>query len=753
MMPLRKYVAAKSCLFLFIAWLLLALPFSNALAQNQGRPQSKPQPWMNSKLSPDERASMVVKEMTLAEKIQMLHGTGMAGLGPVAPEAVHSNGGAGYVVGVPRLGIPPIQMSDAAYGVRSSGENGRYSTALPADVAGAATWDLQGASEYGALIGRELRAQGYNMSLGGGMNLTREPRNGRTFEYMGEDPILAGKMVGAVMKGLQAQHVIGDIKHYALNDQESGRDAVNVNIDQRAARESDLLAFEIGLQESDAAAVMCSYNRVHGDFACENKYLLTDLLKKDWNFKGFVVSDWGATHSAAKASAAGLDHEEPGWNFFGDELKKAVESGAVPQAEVDDHVHRILRAMFATGVIDDPPLRTVVDVQGGLDVAQKVEESGIVLLRNEEAQLPLDVSKVHSIAVIGPHADVGMISGGGSAQVDPPGGNAIMPPGKGRTHWMEPIWFPTSPLRSVRAKAPGATVQFNSGKDPAEAAALAKTSDVAIVFAYQWESESMDLPSLSLPENQDELIAKVAAANPHTIVVVESGGPVTMPWVNQVSAIVEAWYAGSRGSDAVANVLFGDVNPSGKLPLTFPRSEVDLPHPTIVKPPKTSIPNYMQHDVWKQIAAGLPPFQVTYDEGVKVGYKWYDAEKKPVLFPFGFGLSYTTFSYSNLRVTAGKNPHLAFTVTNTGNRGGCEVAEVYASLPASAGEPPKRLVGWSKVELKPGESKEVTVDVDQKYLSIYNVDQHGWQLVPGEYSFMVGGSSQNLTLKEAVSLN
>jgi len=328
-----------------------------------------------------------------------------------------------------------------------------------------------------------------------------------------------------------------------------------------------------------------------------------------------------------------------------------------------------------------------------------------------------------------------------------------MPPGKGQTRWLEPIWFPTSPLKSVRAKAPGATVQFESGNDVAAAAALAKSSDVAIVFAYQWESEGMDLPSLSLPQNQDELIAKVAAANPHTIVVVESGGPVTMPWVGQVSAIVEAWYAGSRGSDAVANVLFGEVNPSGKLPVTFPRSEADLPHPTVVQPPRESVPNYMQHDVWKQIAAGLTPFQVTYDEGVKVGYKWYDAEKKPVLFPFGFGLSYTTYSFSNLRVTAGKNPHIAFTVTNTGNRAGCEVAEVYASLPAAAGEPPKRLVGWSKVQLKAGESKEVSVDVEQKYLSIYNIDQHAWQLVPGEYTFLAGGSSQSLPLKESVNLN
>jgi beta-glucosidase len=743
-MPLQPSVVRTRLLPLLI--LILSIGISPLLAQSGSASHA----WMNSSLSPDERASMVVKEMTLDEKIQMLHGTGMPGLGPMSPLAVKSNGGAGYVVGVQRLGIPGIQMSDAAYGIRSSGENGRYSTALPADIAGAASWDLDAGFEYGALIGRELRAQGYNMTLGGGTNLTREPRNGRTFEYLGEDPVLAGKMVGSVMKGLQAQHVIGDIKHYALNDQENGRNAVNVNIDKRAARESDLLAFEIGIQEGDVAAVMCSYNRVWGGYACENKYLLTDVLKKDWNFKGFVLSDWGGTHSAEKASAAGLDHEEPGEIFFGDDLKKAVEAGKVPMAEIDDHVHRILRAMFATGVIDDPPQKSVIDVERDFEVAQKIAEQSTVLLKNDQSQLPLDASKVHSIAVIGPHADVGMISGGGSAQVDPPGGNAIMPPGKGNTHWQDHIWFPTSPLRSIRAKAPGANVEFNSGSDPDAAAALAKAADVAVVFAYQWTSEGMDLESLSLPDNQDALIAKVVAANPHTVVVLESGTAVTMPWAKKVSAILEAWYAGSRGAEAVANILFGEVNPSAKLPMTFPNSVEDLPHPTLVKPPKATVD--ADRKGWRRIADGLPAFQVTYDEGVKVGYKWYDAENKPVLFPFGYGLSYTTYSYSNLKVTPGKNPHVTFTVTNTGNRAGAEVTEVYASLPAAAAEPPKRLVGFSKVKLSDGESKEVTVEVDPKYLSIFNVEQNGWQLIPGEYGFMVGGSSQNLPLKETVSL-
>ncbi|HWZ45399.1 MAG TPA: glycoside hydrolase family 3 C-terminal domain-containing protein [Candidatus Saccharimonadales bacterium] len=709
------------------------------------------QSWMNTSLSPDERAALVLKEMTLDEKITLLHGTGMKGLSPMSPLAGGSNGGAGYVVGIPRLGIPAIQMSDAAYGVRSSGENGRYSTALPADLAGAASWDPDAAYEYGALIARELRAQGYNMTLGGGVNLTREPRNGRTFEYMGEDPILAGKMVGQVMRGEQAEHVMGDIKHYALNDQESGRNAVNVNIDKRSMRESDLLAFEIGVRESNPAAVMCSYNRVNGDYACENKYLLTDVLKKDWNFKGFIVSDWQATHSAAKASAAGLDHEEPGEIFYGDTMKKAVESGKVPMAELDDHVRRILRSMIASGVVDDPPQKSVVDVMGGLEIAQKIEEQSIVLLKNEGAQLPLDASKVASIAVIGAHSDVGMISGGGSAQVDPPGGNAIMPPGQGRTFWQAHIWFPTSPLKAIRVQAPHAKVQYDSGTDPAAAAAVAKNADVAIVFAYQWESEGMDLDSLSLPEHQDDLIAKVAAANPHTVVVLETGTAVMMPWADQVSGIVEAWYGGSRGAQALARVLFGEVNPSAKLPMTFPKSEADLPHLKIVKPPRESTTGG-EPDAWKKIAAGLPPFQTTYDEGLKVGYKWYDAEHKQVLFPFGYGLSYTTYSYSDLTVTPGKNVRVSFKVTNTGSRAGAEVAEVYAALPESAGEPPKRLVGWSKVKLNGGESKDVTLEVDPEFLSIFNVEKDAWQLVPGSYTLMVGGSSQSLPLKQSVEL-
>lgn len=537
---------------------VIAPLFAQHRLHNESENQSPTHPWMNISLSPDERAEMVLKEMTLDEKIDLVHGQGMPGWGPPNPKAYLSNGGAGFTLGVPRLGIPIIQMSDAAYGVRSSAENGRYSTALPSNVALAASWDTQAACEYGALIGRELRAQGYNMTLGGGVNLTREPRNGRTFEYLGEDPILAGTMAGNMMKCEQAQHVIGDIKHYAMNDQESGRNEVDSIIDQRSMRESDLLAFQIGIEIGNPGAVMCSYNSVNGDYACQNKYLLTDVLKKDWNFKGFVVSDWGGTHSTVEASAAGLDNEEPGGLFFGEPLKQAVQSGKVPMAELDEHVRRVLRSEFLSGIVDYPVQKSVVDVEGGFETARRLAEQTTVLLKNQNGALPLDRAALRSIAIIGPHADMGMISGAGSAQVDAPG----RPPSR----WLEHVWFPTSPLKAVGAKAPGAEVQFDSGENPAAAAALAKKADVAIVFAYQWESEGMDLPNLSMPENQDVLIEQVAAANPRTIVVLETGTAVTMPWLDKVSAVVEAWYAGSKGADAVANILFGDVNPSAKLP-------------------------------------------------------------------------------------------------------------------------------------------------------------------------------------------
>src|SRR4051812_12596720 len=474
--------------------LILIAAVSSVLAQNAN------QPWMNPSLSPEERAALVLKEMTLEEKISLLHGNGMEHASQWQMPLTHiSNGGAGYVEGVKRLGIPPLFISDAAYGVRDSGANGRYATALPSTLAAASSWDTQGACEYGALIARELRAQGFNMTLGGGVNLAREPRNGRTFEYAGEDPLLAGTVVGHLMKCEQAEHVIGDIKHYVLNDQETGRNIVNVSISKRAMQESDLLAFHIGLKIADPAAVMCSYNRINGAFACENPYTLREVLKRDWGFPGFVLSDWGGTHSTEEALAAGLDQEQPMADYFGPKLKAAVEAGKVPLSQIDGSARRVLYAEFHSGIVDDPVEKSVVDAEAGLALAQKVEEQSIVLLKNASGVLPLDRERVRRIAVIGGHADLAMISGGGSAQVDPPGGNAIAPPGQKATHWQDHIWFPTSPLKALRTEMPEAKIDFASGQDLSSAVQLAKGAEVAIVFAYQWEAEGMDLPNLPLP--------------------------------------------------------------------------------------------------------------------------------------------------------------------------------------------------------------------------------------------------------------
>jgi beta-glucosidase len=700
--------------------------------------QDMDRPWMNHKLSPEERAELVLKQMTLDEKLALLHGNGMANNETwTMPLTPLTNGGAGYVEGIKRLGIPPLVISDAAYGVRDSGVNGRYATAMPSNLGAASGWDPESACAYGEVIGRELRAQGFNMTLGGGVNLAREPRNGRTFEYAGEDPLLAGTLDGNMMKCEQAQHVVGDIKHYVLNDQETGRNFVNAIISKRAIQESDLLAFHIAISIANPGAVMCSYNRINGDFGCENPYTLRDVLKRDWGFKGFVISDWAATHSTEKASAAGLDQEQPMADYFGPKLKEAVAAGRVPLSEIDDHARRVLYAEFLSGVVDDPPRKSVVDVEKGLEVAQRVEEKSIVLLKNSQAILPIDPSNVRSIAIIGGHADVGMLSGGGSAQVDPPGGNALMPAGKGETHWQDHIWFPTSPLKALRAKLPNTKIEFDSGADLNSAANLAKSSDLVIVFAYQWISEDMDLPSLFLPDKQNALIEQVATANPRTIVVLETGTAVMMPWLDKVAAVVEAWYAGSAGHKALANILVGDVNPTGKLAITFPKSETDLPHPVLPRLP---------------VRDQSMSYAVRYDEGPEVGYKWYETKGKQPLFAFGFGLSYTSYAYSGISVDSAAKT-VSFSLKNTGKQTGTEIAEVYARLPKSTDESFKRLVGWKRVRLAPGESQTVTVAIDPRVLQTFDDTTARWNFAPGDYEIVVGAASDNTPLTGSLSVH
>ena len=705
-------------------------------------------PWMNTTLSPDDRADLLLKEMTLPEKIQMVHGIGWGPLRAGESVPADNNGGAGEVQGIPRLGIPSVQQADSAVGVRMAAPESRYATLLPSVLGSAATWDADAAHLYGDVIGRELRAQGYNQSIGGGVNLARDPRNGRLFEYPGEDPVLAGTTVGNLIAGVESNHVMGDIKHYAMNDQETGRTVVDVQIGHKAMHESDLLAFEIGIRIGHPSSVMCSYNKVNGDWSCENDYLLNTVLKGQWQYPGFVVSDWEATHTTVKAALAGLDQQQPGDEYFGKPLMDAVQNGQVPMARLDDMVHRLLRSMFAAGVIDHLSTpRFVVDPFKGRDDAQHIAEEAIVLLRNEKNVLPLKNSGVRSIAVIGAHADVGVMSGGGSAQVDAPGGNAISPGTP--TKWGQAVYFPSAPLQYIRQHAPGAQVSFDPGTDPTAAATAAARADVAIVFADQYMSEGGDAPTLALPNNQDALIAAVAKANPRTVVVLITGNPVSMPWLNDVAGVMEAWYPGIAGGQAIADVLFGTVNPSGRLPITFAKSEADLPHARVFGMTyQTKNGGLPEHWVAEEKKSTFP---AELTEGARFGYKWFDSEGKQPLFPFGFGLSFTAYKFADLHVD-GSAKTATVTVRNVGQRPGTEVAEVYVQLPKSSGENYRRLAGWKRVLLQPGESQTVTIPMESLALASWDEAAKKWTWLPGSYTISVGGSSRDLPLSAPFTL-
>jgi beta-glucosidase len=689
--------------------------------------------------TPDTRADAMLAQMTQADKLQMVQGGVTTNLtyGYTVPL-----GAAGWVPGIQALAIPELYLADGSVGV---GNAVGPATALPSSIASAASWDTNEATKYGTIIGSELSDYGINVNLGGNINLIgREPRDGRTFETKGEDPILAGKITAAHLNAIQTQHVMAGIKHFAFNDQETGRTTANAIIDERSGRESDLLAFEIGVKDSNVQSVMCSYNLTNGQYDCENDHLLNDVLKTGWSFPGFVMSDWWGTHSTATAAVNGLDQEQPNQQYFST-LGDAITSGMVPQSRLDNMVHRILRAMYEVGIFDYPQKIQAIPAAADAAVAQDIEEQGAVLLKNANSQLPLNGSSLQSIAIIGSHADTAVLSGGGSAQVQPIGGT-LTGPQPCPPCWATVTWDLSSPLSAIQAKAPNAKVQFADGSDAAAAATLAASSQVAIVFVSQWASEGMDEPSLSLtdltsttPIDQDALVAAVAAANPHTIVVVESGSAILMPWLSQVGAVLEAWYPGQNGGPAIADLLFGLANPSGKLPITFPASEAQLPRPAIPQPPDD-----------------VTPFAVNYTEGYNVGYKWYDVNGFTPLFPFGYGLSYTTFSMTNAAIvnnlssTSKPNFQVTLNLANTGAVAGAEVAQIYLGLPASTNEPPKRLVGWQKVLLQPGASQAVTIEVDQNDsshpMSYWETSTSSWTVAPGTYTVYLGNSSSAASL-------
>ena len=691
-----------------------------------------------------QRANDLVKKLTLDEKLQLILSK--------YPSNADPGGGGGLIEGVARLHIPDVNISDSATG---SGSATQSSSTFPATIALAASWDRQLSYDYGKQIAIQLRAQGFAMGLGGGANLTREPRGGRAFEYLGEEPLLAGELLAERTRGTQSQKVMASIKHFAGNEQETNRMGGNSQIDERTLRELYLLPFEIAVQQGQPASVMCSYNRLNGEYACENPLLLTDILKTQWHFPGQIQSDWGATHTTAKAINAGLDEEEgsdAGPSYFGRvPVLFALANHDVTQDRIDDMVRRKLYAMMSSGVMDDPPQGgEKIDFDAARKFAQSVEEQSIVLLKNDHHQLPLPPSKLTRIAVIGSHADVAVMTGGGSADTMHPVTGSF--PGceglefvdhNGCGWWRSPwLKIPTPLTKAIEELSQGSEVEFSGVRDEqapfrayspgeiADAVALAGKSDVAIVVVAQPAGEDFgDLRTLSLdnPLNQNELVDAVATANPHTIVVIESGNPVLMPWKDKVAAIIEAWYPGEAGGRALANVLFGKVNPSGKLPFTFPLRNEDTP-------------------TWGE--TGVISKDPVYSEKLEIGYRWYDAKKIAPLFEFGYGLSYTHFTYSDLSVKrdTDRTLHVSFSVKNDGAVRGAEVPQVYLGIDY-AGEPPLRLGDWSKIQLNPGQAQKVNIAIQPRTQSIWDTAANDWRVIPDAVVY-VGASSRDIRLKE-----
>ena len=707
------------------ALLLTAIP-APAEAQNRGV------------ADPDRMATAVEARLTDAERLSLLMGdmTLPAPGTPVrVPEGVPQT--AGYVPGVLRLGIPAQIATDASLGVTNplQARPGDFATAMPSGLALASSFDPVLSERVGITLGKEARGKGFNVLLGGGVNLTRDPRNGRNFEYLGEDPLLAGTLVGHVIRGTQTQGVVSTIKHFVLNAQETQRQTANAVIDPDALRESDLLAFEIGIEIGQPGAVMCAYNRVNGPAACGNGDLLDRALKHDWGFKGWVMSDWGAVGGPdfilrGLDQQAGSQLDQRPW--FGSDLKAQIESGQIPHARVSDAARRIIRSLFAVGAAPDKNTGRI-DYAEGARVALDAARRGIVLLKNDGA-LPIRPA-ARTILVVGGRADFGVLSGGGSSQVTPSNGAPYFEEWGGDgigARFNRHMFMPGSPLAALRHSLPDHMIIYDGGYSAEAAAAKAAQADLVVVFATKWETETADSPSLDLPQGQDHLIEAVAAANPHVVVVLETGNPVTMPWLGKVSAVVEAWYPGQEGGRAIAEVLAGQTNPSGRLPITFPAS--------LGQEPRAAIPGLQDPE--------STPVEVPYPEGADAGYRRYIKRGITPLFPFGYGLSYTTFSYSSPRIVQGHALRVSFSVTNTGESDGDDIPQVY--LVQRNGERLRRLVGFQRVELKHGASQPVTLDLDPRLLADFRDGK--WMMPAGHYSFAIGRSALDLDAPIATNL-
>jgi len=704
----------------------------------------------------EDRAAAMVDAMTLDEQMALtrsVSGGSLLDLGiplpDFIPEAMRTPkpegaiGTAGFVPAIERVGFPALHLGDASLGVADIGylRPGQQSTSLPATLSLAATFDSEMAREAGRIVGAEAFAKGINVMLAGGVNLARELRNGRNFEYLGEDPLLAGTLVAGQIAGIQEHHVASTIKHYALNPQESGRFVYDARIGEGALRESDLLAFEIGIKRGRPASIMCAYNKVDGAYACENEFLLRDVLKGDWAYPGWVMSDWGAVHSLKPSIDAGLDQQSPQDRDYFAELPAAVKAGEIGRERVRDMALRIVRSMMAVGALDHRARPGgAIDREAHSARAQALAEAGMVLLRNDGI-LPI-AAGAKTIAVIGRHADKGVPIGGGSSQVIPWGGVYRDAPGANPlSALLAPSYGLSSPLKALQAALPATTLLYDDGGDAARAAAVAKGADLVVVYAVKPEMEGIDHADFALPYGQDAMIDAVAGANPRTVVVLETGNPVVMPWLDKVGAVLEAWFPGQRGGEAMAAILTGKSAPQGRLPISFPAAAGQLAHPSVTG-----------YDPAKQRPLGIgvsyDPFPIDYVEGSDIGYRWFDRTGAKPLFPFGFGLTYTSFGYDGLEFRGGKALSVKARITNTGAREGTEVAQLYVAPPGRT----HRLAGWAKVTLKPGESRKVTIDADPWLLLSWDGKADQWARPHGEYRFFVGKSAGEPVLTGAAVL-
>jgi beta-glucosidase len=666
--------------------------------------------WLATDTPLEVRVQQLLSAMTLEEEVRLMYGV-------AAPS---SSGPAGYVHGIQRLGVPPLVLSDGPLGLRDSARSPlrRPATALPAGLALGASFDPDLARDYGDVLGAEARDRGVHVLYGPAINIVRHPLGGRNFEYLGEDPVLTATLAAPYVRGVQSHRVAAQVKHFALNSQENGRHTLSSNADDRTVREIYLPGFQAALQTGDAWSLMCANNPINGVHACENNQFLRNVVGREWAFDGVIGSDYSATRSAVASVNAGLDQSFSwrDWGAYYRDLPGLVRKGKVARAVVDERVRRILRMMFRIGMFDAAEPAAAIDLAVHRLVARTAAEEGTVLLRNDRAVLPLDAATTTSIAVIGPYATTAHPGGAGSSQVI--ARQAV------------------APASGIATRAGAMTaVRTDDGSDPTRAAALAAGSDVAVVVVGDTSREGADRSAMSLPAGQDALIDRVAAANPDTVVVLNTGGPVTMPWLPKVSTLLETWYPGEQNGTALARVLFGDVDPSGRLPMTFPV--------TLAQSPADGAPRY---------PAG--PKGYDYTEGLHVGYRGFDALHRTPLFPFGFGLSYGTFRYSAMTVTPTRNRTgttlgVRFTITNSGTRSGVQIPQVYVGFPASAGEPPRQLKAFSRVELAPGATRTLTLTVPAATLRIWTATRK-WHTPAGSYRVQVGTSSRNLLLTRSV---